>query len=48
MKCPKGYPWNTGNVSCEECDSWVISKILPKSDRHPLGFAVQKCKEAEE
>lgn len=33
-----------GSLVCEECDNWIIVKLLPKSQRYPVGFAVQGCK----
>jgi hypothetical protein len=39
----KGCTQERGSLACEECDNWVIVKILPKSETYPLGYVVQEC-----
>lgn len=33
-----------GSLACEECDEWVVVRIIERSEKYPLGYAVQRCK----
>lgn len=41
-RCPKGYDFNVGDLSCEECDHWKF-KLSGRVNEAGIEYADEYC-----